>query len=59
MFKPGDLVQPKKGGPKMEVLDVQGDEVICAPANLLSGEKITMKASEVALYKEEGDFGVC
>lgn len=59
MFKPGDLVQPKKGGPKMEVLDVQGDEVVCAPANILSGEKITLKASELALYKEEGDFGVC
>ncbi|MCT4702874.1 hypothetical protein MUA02_13525 [Enterobacteriaceae bacterium H20N1] len=59
MFKAGDLVQPKKGGPKMEVLDVQGDEVICAPSNILSGETVTLKASEVTLYKEDGDFGVC
>lgn len=59
MFKAGDLVQPKKGGPKMEVLDVQGDEVICAPANILSGENVRLKASEVVLYQEEGDFGVC
>lgn len=59
MFKVGDLVQPKKGGPKFEVLDVQEDEVICTPANILSGEKVTLKASEVTLYEEEGDFGVC
>ncbi|HEY1845640.1 MAG TPA: hypothetical protein VGH05_12405 [Buttiauxella sp.] len=59
MFKAGDLVQAKKGGPKMEVIDVQGDEVICAPANPLTGERVTLKASEVALYTEEGDFGVC
>lgn len=59
MFKAGDLVQPKKGGPKMEVIDVQGEEVTCTPANILSGEKITFKASELTLYQEEGDFGVC
>lgn len=59
MFEAGDLVQPKKGGPKMEVIDVQGDELICAPANLLSGEKVTLKVAEVTLYKEDGDFGVC
>jgi hypothetical protein len=59
MFKVGDLVQPKKGGPKLEVLDIQGDEVICTPANILSGDKVTLKVSEVTLYKEDGDFGVC
>lgn len=59
MFKPGDMVQAKKGGPKMKVLDVLGDEVICTPSNHLSDEKITLKVFEVALYKEEGDFGVC
>ncbi len=59
MFKAGDLVQPLKGGPKMEVIDVQGEEVICAPANPLAGERMTLKASELALYQEDGDFGVC
>lgn len=59
MFKAGDLVQPIKGGPKMEVIDVQGEEVACTPANILSGEKITFKAQELALYQEDGDFGVC
>lgn len=59
MFKAGDLVQPKKGGPKMAVIDVQGDEVICVSANALTGERVTLKTSEVALYTEDGDFGVC
>ncbi|MFP2516492.1 MULTISPECIES: hypothetical protein [Buttiauxella] len=59
MFKAGDLVQPKKGGPKYEVLDVQGDMLFCTPRSILTGETVTLKAEDVALYKEDGDFGVC
>ncbi|MGB7800832.1 hypothetical protein [Buttiauxella sp.] len=59
MFKVGDLVQPKKGGPKYEVLDIQGDMLFCTPRNILSGEKVTLKAEDVVLYKEDDDFGVC
>ena len=59
MFKVGDLVQPKKGGPKYEVLDVQGDMLYCTPRSILTGEKVTLKAEDVKLYKEDDDFGVC
>lgn len=58
MFKPGDLVQPKKGGPKYEVLDVQGDTLFCTPRSILTGETVTLKAEDVVLYKEDDDFGV-
>jgi len=59
VFKVGDLVQPKKGGPKYEVLDVQGELLFCTPRSILTGETVTLKAEDVALYKEDGDFGVC
>jgi uncharacterized protein YodC (DUF2158 family) len=59
VFKAGDLVQPKKGGPKYEVLDVQGELLFCTPRSILTGETVTLKAEDVALYKEDGDFGVC
>lgn len=58
VFKVGDLVQPKKGGPKYEILDVQGELLFCTPRSILTGETVTLKAEDVTLYKEDGDFGV-
>ena len=59
MFSVGDYVQPRKGGPKLKVLEVNGDSVVAVQARNEQGEKFTLKAADLALYTEEGDFGVC
>ena len=59
MFQPGDLVQPRLGGPKLKVLEVHSDQVVAVRADDENGKKFTLKAADVALYNEEGDFGVC
>ncbi|WP_058914392.1 hypothetical protein [Entomohabitans teleogrylli] len=59
MFKPGDLVQPRTGGPKLEVLEVHEDQIVAAPPGQKDAEKVTLKAADVTPYKEDGDFGVC
>ena len=59
MFSVGDYVQPRKGGPKLKVLEVNGDSVVAVQASNEQGEKYTLKASDLALYTEDGDFGVC
>ncbi|WP_447857865.1 hypothetical protein [Enterobacter ludwigii] len=59
MFSVGDYVQPRKGGPKLKVLEVNGDSVVAVQASNEQGEKFTLKAVDLALYTEEGDFGVC
>jgi len=59
MFSVGDLVQPKKGGPKLKVIETQGEQIVAVPASDEQGQKYTLNAAEVVLYTEEGDFGVC
>lgn len=59
MFSVGDYVQPRKGGPKLKVLEVNGDSVVAVQTSNEQGEKFTLKAADLALYTEEGDFGVC
>ena len=59
MFSVGDYVQPRKGGPKLKVLEVNGDSVVAVQASNEQGDKFTLKAADLALYTEEGDFGVC
>ena len=59
MFSVGDYVQPRKGGPKLKVLEVNGDSVVAVQASNEQGEKFTLKAADLALNTEEGDFGVC
>ena len=59
MFTVGDLVQPRAGGPKLKVVEVQGDSIIAVQAGNEQGAKYTLKAIEVTAYKEDGDFGVC
>lgn len=59
MFSVGDYVQPRKGGPKLKVIEVEGDSVVAVQASNEQGEKYTLKASDLALYNEDGDFGVC
>ena len=59
MFSVGDYVQPRKGGPKLKVIEVEGDSVVAVQASNEQGETYTLKASDLALYTEDGDFGVC
>ncbi|CAM7035800.1 Rhodanese-related sulfurtransferase [Klebsiella michiganensis] len=59
MFSVGDLVQPRAGGPKLKVVEVQYDRIIAVQASNEQGEKYTLKADDVTAYKEDGDFGVC
>ena len=59
MFKAEDFVQSKTGGPKMQVLRVEGDTLYCARVDDATKKEIEVKAESVNLYHEEGDFGVC
>ncbi|AXF62312.1 hypothetical protein DVA43_23645 [Leclercia sp. W6] len=59
MFSVGDLVQPRMGGPKLKVIEVHEDQIVAVRAGNEQGDKYTLKAADVALYKEDGDFGVC
>ena len=59
MFSVGDYVQPRKGGPKLKVLEVNGESVVVVQVSNEQGEKYTLKAAELAPYTEDGDFGVC
>lgn len=59
MFSVGDLVQPRAGGPKLKVIEVQGEDLVVVQAAQEQGERHTLKSDEVTRYQEEGDFGVC
>ena len=59
MFQPGDLVQPRMSGPKLKVIEVNGDQIVAVQASNESGDKFTLKAADVTRYTEEDDFGVC
>lgn len=59
MFSVGDLVQPRMGGPKLKAIEVHDDQIVAVQAGNEQGEKFTLKAADVTLYKEDGDFGVC
>ncbi|MTH47315.1 hypothetical protein [Intestinirhabdus alba] len=59
MYQPGDLVQPRVGGPKLKVVEVNEDQIIAVRVGDEQGEKFTLKAVDVTLYSEDGDFGVC
>ena len=59
MFSVGDYVQPRIGGQKLKVVEVNDDQIVAVSASNEQGEKVTIKAADVTLYKEEGNFGVC
>ncbi|AEN66099.1 hypothetical protein Entas_3380 [Enterobacter soli] len=59
MFSVGDFVQPRMGGPKLKVIEVNGESIVAVQASNEQGEKYTLKAADVTLYTEDGDFGVC
>ncbi|HEY4438330.1 MULTISPECIES: hypothetical protein [Lelliottia] len=59
MFTVGDVVQPRMGGPKLKIVEVHEDQIVAVQASNEQGEKFTLKAADVTLYKEDGDFGVC
>ncbi|HCR57780.1 MAG TPA: hypothetical protein DIW62_08735 [Raoultella sp.] len=59
MYSPGDLVQPRTGGPKLKVVAVNDDQIVAVQASNEQGEKFTLKSIDVTPYTEDGDFGVC
>lgn len=59
MFTPGDIVQPRMGGPKLKVIEVNEDHIVAVQVGNEPGEKLLLKAADVTAYCEEGDFGVC
>ncbi|EJB2426440.1 hypothetical protein MT541_002552 [Salmonella enterica] len=59
MFTPGDIVQPRMGGPKLKVIEVNEDHIVAVQVGNEPGEKLILKAADVTRYCEEGDFGVC
>ena len=59
MFSVGDLVQPRAGGPKLKVIEVQGEDLVVVQAAQEQGERYTLKSDEVTRYQEGGDFGIC
>ncbi|EBH9036386.1 TPA: hypothetical protein N2G15_004424 [Salmonella enterica] len=59
MFTPGDFVQPRMGGPKLKVIEVNEDQIIAVRVGNEHDEKLTLKAADVTRYSEEDDFGVC
>ena len=38
MFSVGDYVQPRQGGPKLKVLEVNGDSIVAVQASNEQGE---------------------
>ena len=54
MFSVGDLVQPRAGGPKLKVVEVQGEDLVVVQAAQEQGERYTLKSDEVTSYQEEG-----
>ncbi|AGR60006.1 hypothetical protein DUQ00_17625 [Salmonella bongori] len=59
MFAPGDIVQPRTGGPKLKIIEVNEDKIVAVQVNNEQGEKLILKAADVTLYSEDGDFGLC
>ncbi|EAA8025015.1 hypothetical protein EHO10_09525 [Salmonella enterica subsp. enterica serovar Cerro] len=59
MFTPGDIVQPRMGGPKLKVIEVNEDHIVAVQVGNEPGKKLILKAADVTPYCEEGDFGVC
>ena len=59
MFSVGDYVQPRKGGPKLKILEVNGESIVAVQASNEQGEKFTLSSADVALYTEVGVSGSC
>ncbi|EBD2615993.1 hypothetical protein I8K53_002463 [Salmonella enterica] len=59
MFTPGDFVQPRIGGPKLKVIEINEDQIVAVRVDDEQGEKLTLKAADVTPYSEGGDFGLC
>ena len=59
MYSVGDLVQPRRGGPKLKIVAVDKEHIVAVQASNEQGEQYTLKPADVSPYTEEGDFGVC
>ncbi len=54
MFAVGDLVQPRAGGPKLKVVEVQGEQLVVVQAAQEQGERYSLKSDEVTPYQGRG-----
>lgn len=45
MFTPGDIVQPRMGGPKLKVIEVNEDHIVAVQVGNEQGEKLILKAA--------------
>ncbi|ENJ4378312.1 hypothetical protein AB1E30_004059, partial [Salmonella enterica] len=52
MFTPGDFVQPRMGGPKLKVIEVNEDHIVAVQVGNEQGEKLILKAADVTPYCE-------
>jgi hypothetical protein len=57
MYQPGDIVQPRLGGQKLRVIEVHSDQIVGIPLEDENGEKITLKAADVTLYRKSAEAG--
>ncbi len=55
MFTPGDIVQPRMGGPKLKVIEVNEDHIVAVQVGNEPG-KIDPQSGRCHPYCEEGDF---
>lgn len=51
MFTPGDIVQPRMGGPKLKVIEVNEDHIVAVQVGNEPGEKLILKAADVTIAK--------
>ncbi|WP_431225315.1 DUF2158 domain-containing protein [Serratia sp. L9] len=58
-FNVGDFVQRKTGGPKMTVVAEDGEALTCSWHELGVEQLTEVQASDVNLYHEDDNFGVC
>ncbi|WP_304168008.1 DUF2158 domain-containing protein [Lonsdalea britannica] len=59
MFKEGDIVQSKTGGPKMVIHKVEDNQLWCVRVDDSLKKELIVAADAVEHYREEGPFGVC
>ncbi|AXW88106.1 hypothetical protein AU509_02115 [Lonsdalea britannica] len=59
MFKEGDIVQSKTGGPKMVIHKVEDNQLWCIRMDDSLKKELIVAVDAVEPYREEGPFGVC
>ncbi|EYI33624.1 hypothetical protein SEEH1576_18804 [Salmonella enterica subsp. enterica serovar Heidelberg str. 41576] len=56
MFTPGDIVQPRMGGPKLKVIEVNEDHIVAVQVGNETGEKIDPQSGRCHPLLRRGRF---